>query len=54
MQDLFAKYHTILSRNELKWIITENQKVAVNQVLSAVGTVSLKERLESDLSFSHH
>ena len=54
MKDLFASYYTILSRNGLKWIVTENQKVSVGHVLSAVRPVSLKERLESDLSFSHH
>lgn len=54
MQDLFTNYHTILVRNGLKWIIKDNQKVAVYHVLSAIRPNSLKERLESDLAFSHH
>lgn len=54
MQDLFTNYHTILSRNGLKWIIKENQKIAVQHVLSAVRPVSLRDRLSSYLSFSHH
>lgn len=54
MQDLFANYHTILDRHELKWIITENQKVAVLHVLQAVRPATLRDRLESDLSFSHY
>lgn len=54
MQDLFSSYHTILARNGLKWIIDDNQKVAVHHVLCAIRPQSLRERLESDLSFSHH
>lgn len=54
MHDLFSGYHTIPSRHDLKWIIKENQKVAVQHVLSAVRPMVLKEHLESDLSFSHH
>lgn len=54
MQDLFASYHTILVRNGLKWILEDNQKVAVYHVLGAIRPNSLRERLESDLSFSQH
>lgn len=54
MQDLFSSYITILGRHGLKWIVTDNQKIAVQHVLSAIRPVSLKDRLESDLSFSHH
>lgn len=54
MQDLFANYHTILSRNGLKWIITDNQKVAVQHGLSAISPASLGDRLQSDLAFSYH
>lgn len=54
MEDLFSSYHTILARNGLKWIITDNQKIAVRHVLSAIRPTALKDRLQSDLSFSHH
>lgn len=54
IQDLFASYNTILRNNGLLWIIEDNQKVAVSHVLSAVRPANLKERLESDLEFSHH
>lgn len=54
MQDLFSQYHTILRRNGLKWIINENQKIAVGQVLSAIQPLVLRDRLTSDLLFSHH
>lgn len=54
MQGLFADYYSILSQQGVKWIIEENQKLAVTHVLSAIRPQSLKERLESDLSFSHH
>lgn len=54
MQDLLSSYLTILSRHGLRWIITENQKVAIQHVLSAVRPTVLKEQLESDLSVSHH
>lgn len=52
MQDLFARYRNILRRNGLNWII--HQKVAVGHVLSAMQPSVLKDRLTSDLSFSHH
>lgn len=54
MEDLFTSYHTILSRHALKWIISDNQKVAVQHFLLSIRPNSLRERLESDLSFSHH
>ena len=54
MQQLFVQYHALLTTHGLTWIVTENQKLAVSHVLSAIKPVSLKERLEADLSFSHH
>lgn len=54
MQGLFASYHSLLSQNGVKWIIDENQKLTVTHVLSAVRPQSLRERLESNLSFSQH
>lgn len=54
MQDLFANYHTILSRNGLKWIISDNQKVSMQQLLSEIKPTSLRERLDSDVAFSYH
>lgn len=54
MQGLFANYHSLLSQQGVKWIIEDNQNLAVTHVLSATRPQSLRERLESDLSFSHH
>lgn len=54
MQRLFANYHSLLTENGVKWIIQENQKLAVTHVLSAIRPQPLRERLESDLPFSHH
>ena len=54
MQQLFVQYHTLLSTHGLIWIVTDNQKLAVGHVLSAVKPTALKERLESDLGFSQH
>lgn len=53
MQSLFANYISLLSQNSVKRIIAENQNFSVTHILSAVKP-SLPERLESDLSFSHH
>ena len=53
MQSLFVDYHSLLDRHGLTWIIEENQKLAVAHVLSAIRPVTLRERLTSDLSFSH-
>lgn len=54
MQDLFSSYHTILRGNGLGCIVKDNQKVAVSYVLSAIRPQTLKDRFESDLSFSQH
>lgn len=54
MQDLFTSYHTILTRHGLKWIIIENQKVAIQHVLSAIKPASQKDRLENHLGFAKH
>ena len=44
----------ILAKNGLTWFLEKNQKLAVSHVLSAVKPQTLKDRLESDLEFSHH
>lgn len=54
MQSLFANYHSLLSQNGVKWIIKNIQKLTVTHFLSVVKPQSLRERLVSDLSFSHH
>lgn len=54
MQDLFTLCHTILRRNEVNSIVTDNQKVAVGHVFSTIQQAILKERVTSDLFFSHH
>lgn len=54
MLGLLVDYRTNLGRHGLKWIISNNQRVAVQHVLSAAWPATLKDRLESNLSFSHH
>lgn len=54
MEDLFKSYHTLLEHNGPKWIIKDNKPIAVHHVLFSIRKTSLKERLESDFSFSHH
>ena len=54
MKSLFIQYHSLLAKQGLSWIISDNQKLAVSHVLSAIGPNYLKERLESDLNFSHY
>lgn len=54
VQDLFASYLTILRSHWLKWLVCENQKVAVAHVLSAIKPLALRERLVSYLAFSYH
>lgn len=54
MRNHFVSYHTILHCKEIGWIMKDNQKVEVNHVLSAFSPMSLRQRLESDISFAHH
>ena len=54
MKSLFIQYHSLLAKQGLSWIISDNQKLAVSHVLSAIRPNYLKERLESDLNFSHY
>lgn len=54
MKDLFANYYCILSQQDVRWIVEENKKRAVTHVLSAIHSPSLRERLLSNLSFSHN
>lgn len=51
MSNLFVSYLSILERHGLAWLLERNQKVAVDHVLSAIRTVSLKTLLKSDLDF---
>ena len=53
MQSLFLDYYCLLRRHGLSWVVTDNQKVAVAQVLFAVKPKSLRDWLESDIEFSH-
>lgn len=53
VENLFISYRTLLRRNGLGWIVSANQKVAVQHVLSAVRPASLQARLKSNLEFSH-
>lgn len=54
MEDLFTDYHTLLSRNGLVWLITDNPKVAVQHVLSAIRPQTLFDRLTADLEFAEY
>lgn len=54
IENLFISYHTLLRRHGLSWLLTDNQKLAVHHVLSAIRPEILRSRLESDLDFSHH
>lgn len=36
MKTLFVNYHTLLRRHGLAWLLEENQKMAVQHVLSAI------------------
>lgn len=54
MQNLSIDYHSLLTKGELKWIVSDNQKLAVSHVLSAIYPESLRARLQSDLPISHY
>lgn len=54
MENLFVSYHALIKRHGLSRILEDNQKFAVYHVLSAIRPNILKERLTSDLEFSHH
>lgn len=54
IQDHLATFHTLLSRHGLQWLISDNQKISIQHVLSVVRPALVKERLESDISFFHH
>lgn len=51
MHVLFTSYHTILSRNGLKWFLEDNQTVAIQHVLLAIRPQLLQYRLTSLLKF---
>lgn len=53
MKDLFVQYNSILTKNGLKWVLEDNQKLAVSQVLNDVCPAALKERLDEDLKFTY-
>lgn len=54
MRNLFVSYRAILKRHGVAWLLEDNQKVAVDHVLSAIRPTSVKERLESDLEFAKY
>ena len=54
LQALFVQYHCLLIKHVLKWILKGNQKLDVTHVPSKIRPLSLKDRLQSDLDFSHH
>lgn len=54
MQEPFASYLNILINNDFQWMIDDNQKVAVQHVLSSVRPANLCKRLELNLSFWYH
>ena len=54
MKSLFVQYHCLISKHGLKWNLKDNEKFAVTHVLLAMRLPSLKERLRSDLEFTHH
>eukprot|EP00171_Calliarthron_tuberculosum_P004298 IDg4298t1 len=54
MKGLFIDYHTVLRKHGLNWILTVNQKVAVQHVISAIQPYKLRKRLENDIQLAHH
>lgn len=54
MQNLFIDYHSLLTKQGLKLIVSDNQKLAERQGLSAIRPVSLRARLHLKPQFSHH
>ena len=54
MQGLFISYTTLLRKSGLSWVLKENQKVAVQHVLSAINPTTLRTRLSEDLEFSQY
>lgn len=54
MENFFDYYHSLIFRHGLKWNLSENQNVALSNVLSNIRTIALQDRLRSDLNFSHH
>ena len=54
MQALFVQCHCFISNHRFKWILEDNQKFAVTQVLSAIRPLSPKKRLQPDLILLHH
>lgn len=47
-------YNTLLRINRLSWVLEENDKVAVQHIISEIRPVKPKSRLESDIAFAHH
>lgn len=54
MQDIFSSCNKILPRNGLDWIVKDNQTVTVAKVLFVIRAQTLKDRLESDISYLQH
>lgn len=53
IQNLLMDYHSLLTKQGLKYIVSDNQKLAVSHVLYAICPVPLRTRLQSDLQFSN-
>ena len=54
MQNIFVDYHSILSRNGVSWLVTENEKQAISHVLSAIHPAILKDSIKLDMELSEH
>lgn len=53
MNNLFVGYQTVLRKNGLSWVVAENPKVAVQQVLSAIHSPKIQSSLSSDMELAH-
>lgn len=54
MQEFFANYHTLFCRYCLKCIIANNERIAVQHMISFICSLSFKDWLELVLEFSKH
>lgn len=54
VKDVFIKYHTLLLRNVLMWLIKYNHKFAVDHVISVIKPHPLHNQLTADLSFAKY
>lgn len=52
MENLFFLYPKVLGRNGIAWILEEDEKIAMGQVLSAIRPYTFQELLRVNLEFS--